>query len=643
MKYPSDVAGLMEVEGREIELPLLPSNPFSTLPREASQSHLLIGRVHQENAMMQYIRYKSPRRVLLSGEMGSGRSSLLRCLSNHAPKSVHIDHIPHQNPALGLLREIYAQLTGTEGPAGWSQVVQKLVDASRTHTQSLPLVVIDAQGVELSILSQALLSASAALNRVQCVLVVVIETMQKSQFPEQLLHMFDSDHYLEPFTIDEIQALVESRIKSVSNEAFVLSSEDARHLRDKTFGNPGVIIRSLRNAVDASLNPTSLAAIDRILTLPNPSPPIEEPTLEAAPLEAPSVPESPADMELRIEEESQTEAAEAAEAADAAEALNDVSVPSNPYKQEDGEILDASMPWTERQSMRDAEDDVKIFDSMQGFELNLEQLDEQKSTDEDLPELPFKALPQTSEFDAGVSDPGPLPINGMFKSIVGRIREVKAAPAKEETGTELWLAEGLEDGVAALPAMIEEEDPVESSAELIHDEVGFFEEAEDSLNEEIAHVEQEFSKEIRPATTDASHKQVAALTQAVQTLVSAISNAEKGPQPPLKRAFIDALAGLQHKPVANQIEHPLDVALLSNLSANEIAVLAVARERKFSPSDHFLLADLGVKRSRLSQISSRLLKGGVLNARTVGRSRFYTMTSTAKAQLAAWGVQGGEA
>ena len=627
----------MEVEGKEIELPLLPSNPFSTLPLEASQSHLLIGRVHQKNAMMQYIRYKSPRRVLLSGEMGSGRSSLLRCLSNHAPKSVHIDHIPHQNPALGLLREIYTQLTGTEAPSGWSQVVQKLVDASRTHTQSLPLVVIDAQGVEMNILSQALLSASAALNRVQCVLVVVIETMQKAQFPDQLLHMFDSDHHLEPFTIDEIQALVESRIKSVSDEAFVLSSEDARHLRDKTFGNPGVIIRSLRNAVDASLNPTSLAAIDRILTLTKPSLPIEEPTLEATPPEAPPSPEEPVDMDWAAAEELQTVVSEAAET------LNDVPGPSQPSEQEDGEILDASMPWTERQSMRDAEDDVKIFDSMQGFELNLEQLDEQKSTDEDLPELPFKALPQTSEFDPGISDPGPRPINGMFKSIVGRIREVKAAPAKEETGTELWLAEGLEDGVAALPAVVEEEEPMESSGELIHDEVGFFEEVEDRLNEEIAHIEEELEVGAGTTTTDASHEQVAALTQAVQTLVSAISTAGKSSQPPLQRAFIDALAGLQHKPVANQIEHPLDVALLSNLSANEIAVLAVARERKFSPSDHSLLTDLGVKRSRLSQISSRLLKGGVLNARTVGRSRFYTMTSTAKAQLAAWGVQGGEA
>ena len=74
-----------------------------------------------------------------------------------------------------------------------------------------------------------------------------------------------------------------------------------------------------------------------------------------------------------------------------------------------------------------------------------------------------------------------------------------------------------------------------------------------------------------------------------------------------------------------------------------MAVLAVAKHRKFSPSDRSLLEDLGVKRSRLSQICNRLLKGGVLNVRATGRSRYYTMTSTAKAQLVAWGIEGGEA
>ena len=143
---------------------------------------------------------------------------------------------------------------------------------------------------------------------------------------------------------------------------------------------------------------------------------------------------------------------------------------------------------------------------------------------------------------------------------------------------------------------------------------------------------------------DRANQDVDALTTALQTLLMAMTSDSGSSQVDgSQRAFIHALAGLQHRPSTDLEEYLLDVTLLSNLNANEMAVLAVAQQRKFSPSDKELLADLRVKRSRLSQICSRLLKGGVLNARTSGRQRFYTMTPTARAQLEAWGVKGGEA
>ena len=372
MKYPSAVARCMEVQGKEIELPTLASNPFSTLPLEANQDHLLVGRVHVKDAMTQYIQFKSPRRILLSGEMGSGRSSLLRCLSNYAPKSVHIDHISQQDSALRLLREIYGQLTGTEAPAGWSHVAEKLVEASNAHHHSLPLIVIDAQHVEMDLLSQALRSASATLNRVRCVLVVIIETMQKAQFPEQLLHIFDSDFYLEPLTINEVQALVESRITTVSNEPFTLSFEDARYLREKSHGNPGALIRVLRNAVDASRNPGSMAGIDQILSLP--TPPRIDHTDTPTPLQN-APPSHPLD-EVVLDEQYEPEGLEEWTTLNAEHSLPTERSPPSP---EESEYIDASTPWTERQTLRNQEDDVKIIENVLGFELNLEQLAGYKS------------------------------------------------------------------------------------------------------------------------------------------------------------------------------------------------------------------------------------------------------------------------
>ena len=608
----------MEVQGKEIILPTLESNPFSTLPLESSQSHLLVGRVHVKSALAQYIRFKSPRRILLSGDMGSGRSSLLRCLSNHAPTSVHIDHISHQNPSLGLLREMFFQLTGTEAPTGWSQVVQKLVDASHSYTQSLPLIVIDAQGVELTLLSEALSSAGAALDRIQCVLVVVVENRQKTQLPDSLLRMFGSEHHLEPFTLDEVQALVETRIKSVSSEPFVLSIEDARHLRAKSFGNPGMIIKMLRNAVDISQNPASLAGIDRILTLPH-LPIIDETSEENFGMSPPAA------LDLPLVEEVSERTEEASELASG----------------DDVEIIDASALWTDRPTMLDQEDDVKIFDSLQGFDLNLEQLDEDQSTDAVLPEIPFKALPQTPEFKPPLNETGPRPVSGMFSGLVGRVREANSSPAAEvETGTELWLAEGVEP----LPELGYKEEPVEEvTAELIHDEVGLFVQEEDDLDFGTEITSQDYAEYVPTPTVHDQQGNVAALTQAVQALIAAVSSSSKDGGGTSQRAFIDALAGLQNKPSSPREEHHINVALLSSLNTNEMAVLAVAKERKFSPSDPELLSALKVKRSRLSQICNRLLKGGVLNAHTIGRSRYYAMTSTAKAQLVAWGIDGGEA
>jgi DNA-binding MarR family transcriptional regulator len=637
MKYPSAVARRMEVQGKEIELPTLTSNPFSTLPLEANQDHLLVGRVHVKDAMTQYIQFKSPRRILLSGEMGSGRSSLLRCLSNYAPKSVHIDHISQQDSALGLLREIYGQLTGTEAPAGWSHVAEKLVEASNAHQHSLPLIVIDAQHVEMDLLSQALRSASATLNRVRCVLVVVIETMQKAYFPEPLLHIFDSDFYLEPLTINEVQALVESRIKTVSSEPFTLSFEDARYLREKSHGNPGALIRVLRNAVDASRNPGSLAGIDQILSLP--TPPLSGHMDTSTPVEKRPLQSSLEEVESNEQHEPQD-----SQGWTSLPAEDHLASEHSPEVPEESEYIDASTPWTERQTLRNQEDDVKIIENVLGFELNLEQLDEEKSSDAELPELPYKALPQTPEFAAAAEATPPTIVNGPFSGLVGRLRDTKASPGSEEqAGTELWLTEGN----GALPELAPEPIEVEpvDSAELIYDEVGMFVPEVDESDDQL--LESDFIDTLA-VVEDAPPMPVPGESDALAAALEAIVRAMSGPASASQgtgsqRAFIDALAKLQHKPTKEHEEYLLDRLLLSNLNANEMAVLAVAEHRKFSPSDRALLADLGVKRSRLSQICSRLLKGGVLNARTSGRQRFYTMTSTARAQLAAWGVQGGEA
>ena len=134
-------------------------------------------------------------------------------------------------------------------------------------------------------------------------------------------------------------------------------------------------------------------------------------------------------------------------------------------------------------------------------------------------------------------------------------------------------------------------------------------------------------------------KKFSILVDALQTALLAPQEADGTID---RRKLIDALTSLRQPKVGERIDHPLNPSVLSNLSPHEAVVVATANERKYSPSDIELLQELKIKRARLSQISNRLHKGGVLNVRKVGKSRMFTLTQSARAQLTAWKMMGGE-
>ena len=87
----------MRVDGLGFDIPELSSNPFSAMPLEGSKSELYVGRLDIRGRLSQHIKFRSTRRILMVGDLGSGRTSLLRCSALEAPVSVHIDHISASN------------------------------------------------------------------------------------------------------------------------------------------------------------------------------------------------------------------------------------------------------------------------------------------------------------------------------------------------------------------------------------------------------------------------------------------------------------------------------------------------------------------------------------------------------------------
>ena len=113
-------------------------------------------------------------------------------------------------------------------------------------------------------------------------------------------------------------------------------------------------------------------------------------------------------------------------------------------------------------------------------------------------------------------------------------------------------------------------------------------------------------------------------------------------QSPIEDDFLEKMMNLSSNNFGQKIDHPLNPSVLSSLNSTESYVLSIARVRDYSPSDKDILQHLGIKRPRLSQISNRLLKAGILDVRMKGRSRYYKLTQSAKAQLIAWGIMGGD-
>jgi hypothetical protein len=194
-------------------------------------------------------------------------------------------------------------------------------------------------------------------------------------------------------------------------------------------------------------------------------------------------------------------------------------------------------------------------------------------------------------------------------------------------GSELWVSK----------EMIEAEERIEfeehNSAELIHDEIGL------DIHEDAE------IQDIEDITESVGGQGQNNETQSMQNLINLLTNLvyRSNHNVALNNDdFLEKMMNLSSNNFGQKVDYPLNPTALSTLNSNELYVLSIARVRNYSPSDKEILNHLGIKRPRLSQISNKLLKSGILDARMKGRSRYYEITQSAKAQLIAWGVIGGD-
>ena len=614
-------------------LPLLNENPFSIRPLEPGELGKMVGRDEVFNRLKNYLRLGSARRIMLTGPLGSGRTSLVRCLKPYAGAYASIEHLPAINPAKALLDMIYKQLLGAEAPSGRVELVNQLVAEMYGFSNKLPMIVIDVPASDLSILKVALRDAQSSIERLKAVVILVCDARERHQLPQGVVDTYER-LTLHPFTPSDVIALVKQRLASLGVNESEFTHQDATELLEVGDGFPAAIITTLRNAVDS-------LRMDEGIGLKQPE---VDTSAKLLPRDGPST--LGQIMTPRVEEV--VESAPSIAFDDPLPVNTDDETTETPLAY-NSDIIDASLPWMERDEP--VEDDVNAFGDL--FDLDMNELAEAQELDEPLQPTPFTTPiidASAPEYGGGSSIPA-----GPFGRLAQRnkvhrkkITEEKNDPDFEENVQHSVVSEKGNEYWVAIETPELPDDTLEdlNGAELIHDEIGLIEETE-FIPEPMYEPEAFETPPLNVQPSEVFHKQTPSQNDLVQLLAEIVANlgqSEGVSGTKLDSSIMKFFESKQKVQLGSKEAYPLNKNQLNSLNMRDAYVVSMADQRSYSPSDEEMLGHLGIKRARLSQISNRLLKHGILQVRQVGRSRNYQLTQSARAQLIAWGgISGGEA
>ena len=266
----------MSDDSPPLGIPGLRNNPFQARPLERGRSELLVGRDELSARWTRFIKARNARMILLIGESGTGRSSLMRCLSEETQKSVHLDMFPDSEYAKKILHEIFVSFVGFEVPSSTPEMVSRLVLETEKSTGDLPLIALDYANVDGKKLSEVLSTLVAPFERMNALVVVVLSTEQRAQWPTNLVSRFDHVDIIGSLERDEVRKLCESRMATTANISWTMPEAALDYVMENTSGNPSKVMRLMRDLVDEErANPRDVI-FDPVIQNPNPGALIDE-------------------------------------------------------------------------------------------------------------------------------------------------------------------------------------------------------------------------------------------------------------------------------------------------------------------------------------------------------------------------------
>ena len=293
---------MSKTAAKSLHLPHMRANPFSAKPIEPTEYELLVGRTQLMSDLRQHLRFGSPRTMILLGERGSGRTSVLQALSNLSSTSYPFTFYPELNPAQTLLNEMYCRIAGYDTPSSTNTLVEEMVAKLQGFSGDLPLISFDFPGVSGLELAQVFERLTPVLGRLRALVIVALTPAQLSAWPENLQIQFDMTEPLSDFDVKTARALIDHRMRKVSNEAWPIHQSILEQSIAQTGGRPALLVRHLRDLIDAErgastsftrksemLDAMNLEPNDAKSRMPPTAEPLESLDIESETLDEPDV------------------------------------------------------------------------------------------------------------------------------------------------------------------------------------------------------------------------------------------------------------------------------------------------------------------------------------------------------------------
>ena len=591
------------------DLPTLRGNPFDSRPIERNRASEIVGREDILIRWKEHMHSQSPRMILLTGERGSGRTSLVNAISSQTDERFVGTYWHSEDPLNCALDELAITFCGHEIPPSMHQKVERVVETLDTLSGPLPLVALDYPShVDLASFLSLILPI---LQRLRALVVVSVSNSQMASIDDSTKGVFDETVKVQPFSHDQVQSLSDLRIRRMSNERWRINPSLLDAIMSRTGGNARSVIAILRNLVDERRGLGSEGTLDSLRGWSlqegenevdngldeNQFDTLEQPNDEPRPIVSEKIAEDwPEDEDIEFVEER--------------------------GEDEDWDVEPEDMRPDEKTTQKET-----VVD-----EADEEELDETQSDGEIMADHPEKITGWAADggtklsMEEGTEPPGRGPNRG-FSGLVNRSRITNDAMptgpdhsvAIQEPDIEEFQPTPKNEPIEEMPRS----NPFGDNNKSINTENESFEEKQVLFSEgELWTVDSDLEETLPELSSEPEFEPEETFEESQN-----LDSIEEMPQ----------ISNLEPKIVVKgpswESKDIVDQNHLGSMSDAERLVVSVASSREISPSDAEIQARLEVGRPRLSQIYNSLHKSGILAVRKEGRSRMFRLSDGAGALL----------